>query len=351
MPNNAAHEVTDAPPDPPRRRRGDAAAGGGRDRRIQRRRGRRHPAPPGHRLPRVPRATTTGTPTSAGCRSTPAAPPWLSHMSPTRRLHPDFGPSYGEQPVPYGIPVTVVGGEHPKVAGALRLRRRERPGALPARRRHQDRGRPVGRRRPARDRGRQEHLPAVRDVRRPTSAAAGGPRAPARRGRCTSNKLRPQGWTSADAAGLPILPGLLRYAEVERAATSTTPSGSPPTSPTGGTCGRPGTTPDRSATRRTRRWVRGSGSRRRSRSRRYRADTRVVLRAMKRYGLVLADNGSPWYFQGTADDRWPQRAARPAQDDPRVGVRGRRHRAAADPLRQRRRPAPTPADHCTPSGK
>jgi hypothetical protein len=37
----------------------------------------------------------------------------------------------------------------------------------------------------------------------------------------------------------------------------------------------------------------------------YRADTRVVLRAMKRYGLVLADNGSPWFFQGTADGRWP----------------------------------------------
>ena len=31
----------------------------------------------------------------------------------------------------------------------------------------------------------------------------------------------------------------------------------------------------------------------------------VVLTAMKRYGLVLADNGSPWYFQGTADDDWP----------------------------------------------
>lgn len=30
----------------------------------------------------------------------------------------------------------------------------------------------------------------------------------------------------------------------------------------------------------------------------------VVLRGMKRYGLVLADNGSPWYFQGTADRRW-----------------------------------------------
>jgi hypothetical protein len=36
----------------------------------------------------------------------------------------------------------------------------------------------------------------------------------------------------------------------------------------------------------------------------YRKDTRVVLRAMKRYGLVLADNGSPWYFQGTSEKGW-----------------------------------------------
>ena len=45
-----------------------------------------------------------------------------------------------------------------------------------------------------------------------------------------SNKLRPDGWTSADAAGLPILPGLLRWSEV-RADRSTTRSGSPPTRP------------------------------------------------------------------------------------------------------------------------
>jgi hypothetical protein len=37
----------------------------------------------------------------------------------------------------------------------------------------------------------------------------------------------------------------------------------------------------------------------------YRKDTRVVLRAMKRYGLVLADNGSPWFFQGTSEKGWP----------------------------------------------
>ena len=40
---------------------------------------------------------------------------WLSHMSPRQQLHPDFGKSYGEQPVPYGIPITVVDGSHPKV--------------------------------------------------------------------------------------------------------------------------------------------------------------------------------------------------------------------------------------------
>ena len=37
-----------------------------------------------------------------------------------------------------------------------------------------------------------------------------------------------------------------------------------------------------------------------------RGDTKAILQAMKRYGPVLADNGSPWYFQGTADTRWPE---------------------------------------------
>jgi hypothetical protein len=37
-----------------------------------------------------------------------------------------------------------------------------------------------------------------------------------------------------------------------------------------------------------------------------RADTKAVLRAMKKYGLVLADNGSAWYFQGAQDTRWPE---------------------------------------------
>ena len=40
----------------------------------------------------------------------PKSRQWMKHMSPGVDLHPDFGPSYGEQPVPYGIPITVVNG-------------------------------------------------------------------------------------------------------------------------------------------------------------------------------------------------------------------------------------------------
>ena len=67
----------------------------------------------------------------------------------------------------------------------------------------------------------------------------------------------------------------------------------------------------------------------------YRPDTVAVLNAMKTYGLVLADNGSPWYFQGTADRRWPSCAPRRAEDHPGQRIRGGRHRAHEDPPEQR----------------
>ena len=120
----------------------------------------------------------------------------------------------------------------------------------------------------------------------------------------TSNKLRPQGWTSADAAGLPILPGLLRYREVARGhvdhairfTTNVTDRRHVwPARHDAGSVSDP-SYPPMGARFRLKASFPVSG---------YRADTRTVLLAMKRYGLVLADNGSPWYFQGTADDRWP----------------------------------------------
>ena len=54
---------------------------------------------------------------------------WMARMQPAARdLHPDFGPSYGEQPAPYGIPITVVAA--PRQGTVLRLCRRERPSAI-----------------------------------------------------------------------------------------------------------------------------------------------------------------------------------------------------------------------------
>jgi hypothetical protein len=46
------------------------------------------------------------------------------------------------------------------------------------------------------------------------------------------------------------------------------------------------------------------------------AKARVVLRAMQRYGLILADNGSNWYFQGTRDGRWRNRLLDQLKDVP-----------------------------------
>jgi hypothetical protein len=115
-----------------------------------------------------------------------------------------------------------------------------------------------------------------------------------------SNALRPAGWTSADAAGLPILPGLVRYDEVvaggiqhalrftasqtRRAyiyparhfASSSTSTSLPP-----------------------------MGLRVRLKASYNTAglspQARVIAEALKRYGMILADNGSPWYITGASD--------------------------------------------------
>jgi hypothetical protein len=118
-----------------------------------------------------------------------------------------------------------------------------------------------------------------------------------------SNRLRPAGWTSADAAGLQILPGLARYDEVKRGridhalrftvrrsrrayvyparhyASDSTDANLPPMGlrlrlkksyPTAG----------------------------------FPRQARIVLEALKRYGMLVADNGSDWYISGAPDPRW-----------------------------------------------
>jgi hypothetical protein len=118
-----------------------------------------------------------------------------------------------------------------------------------------------------------------------------------------SNALRPDGWTSADAAGLPVLPGLVRYEEVAsgeirhaiRFTASRTrrayvwparhyaSSSTDPTLPPMGQRFRLKSSFDVTP---------------------YPASIRVLLVAMKRYGLILADNGSSWYISGAPDERW-----------------------------------------------
>jgi hypothetical protein len=118
-----------------------------------------------------------------------------------------------------------------------------------------------------------------------------------------SHALRPEGWTSADAAGLPILPGLVRYEEVaageiNHALRFTAPQ-----------------------TRRAYVWPARhyasslTGTEYPPMGQRFRLkadfdisglhpDVQVILQALKTYGMMLADNGSAWYLSGAPDERW-----------------------------------------------
>jgi hypothetical protein len=113
---------------------------------------------------------------------------------------------------------------------------------------------------------------------------------------------RPPGWTSADAAGLPILPGLLKYDEVAagritHALRFTVPQVRRAYTPPAGHCGQYADT-----------GLPPYGVRARLRAdfdlAPYTGDALVILTALKRYGLLLADQGSAWYVTGTSDPRW-----------------------------------------------
>jgi hypothetical protein len=120
-----------------------------------------------------------------------------------------------------------------------------------------------------------------------------------------SNALRRDGWTSADAAGLPILPGLLRWNEVrddriDHAIRFTTDETSrhhlwPARHDAGSTNSH--AYPPMGARFRLKASYDGSD---------LSAKAQNVVAAMKKYGLVLADNGSPWFFQGEQNAQWPE---------------------------------------------
>jgi hypothetical protein len=117
-----------------------------------------------------------------------------------------------------------------------------------------------------------------------------------------SDHLRPAGWTSADAAGLPILPGLARYDEVKRGSIDhalrfTAPCTAPryvyPARHEASTCS--GFYPPMGLRVRLKAGINIS---------RLPHQARVVAQTLKRYGLILADNGSPWYISGAPNRHW-----------------------------------------------
>ncbi len=261
-------------------------------------------------------------------------------MSPASDLHPDFGKSYGEQPVPYGIPITLVDNTHPTVPVTFRYKSQSDQVRYPL-------GADTkieGGRGSAGDKHAVILNTSTCELYETWDTRLVGDQWHAGSGATWdlhSNALRRDGWTSADAAGFPILPGLLRYDEVEvtgdvthaiRFTTDLTQTAHiwPARHDAGS---QPGDDyPPMEARFRLRADFPLTG---------YRADTVVVLKAMQTYGLVLADNGSPWYFQGTADHRWPSGLLDELEVDPRQRVPSGGHVVDGDPPQQRRRPPTT----------
>ena len=118
-----------------------------------------------------------------------------------------------------------------------------------------------------------------------------------------SNALRPDGWTSADAAGLPIYPGLIRYEEVQNGAINHVIRFT--ASQTQGTYVWPAR---HEASDITDESYPPMGQRFRLKAdfniSTYSDDMQVILTAFKTYGLILADNGSDWYISGEPNEDW-----------------------------------------------
>jgi len=258
-------------------------------------------------------AAGAAAPTAAGCAVFPANNVWNADISKlpidprggawlasmhaaTKRLHPDFGAA------PYGIPWTAVSAAQPRVSVKFDYADESDPGPYPF-----DGNTPIEGGQNADGDRHALMLDSDRCMLYELYDAHwnnGTPRAGS--GAVfdlTGNTLRPAKWTSADAAGLPIFPGLLRWEEVQAGAINhairftaqrTDKSFVWPARHQAGARSDP-TLPPMGARFRLKASFDGSA---------YSGPARVVITALQHYGLILADNGSDWFFQGTQDGRW-----------------------------------------------
>ncbi|HEX9098193.1 MAG TPA: fibronectin type III domain-containing protein [Candidatus Dormibacteraeota bacterium] len=223
----------------------------------------------------------------------PQSGAWLASTGATtgRLLHPDFG-----QP-PYGIPFNVVNSAHATTSFTFQYASESDPGLYPY-------GNDL-----LIEQGSDAHLLSInKDTCKLYETFATNSSGPSTAGSGAifdlgSNQLRPNTWTSADAAGLPIFPGLVRLDEVQAGlighAIRFTVQNSDksylwPARHQAGSANNPNLPP--------------MGARFRLKASydisAFGHEAQVVLTAFKHYGLIVADNGSDWFFTGTEDPGW-----------------------------------------------
>jgi len=227
----------------------------------------------------------------------------IASIGAQRPLHPDFGSIFRDQP--YGIPYVVVSGDQPKVPVTFGNADESDPGPYPIPTDAPIEGGPdsTGDRHVLvidRDRWVLYELFAAKteDGGKSWTAASGAIF------NLKSGQLRPDHWTSADAAGLPILPGLVRYDEVIDSAQinhalrfsvlRTRASFLPPAR--------------HYASRSYKADLPPMGMRVRLKASfdvsDYPPSAQVILKALKQYGMFVADNGGNWFLSGAPDPRW-----------------------------------------------
>jgi hypothetical protein len=269
-------------------------------------------------LPTPQRASAQTGPTLAGCPVFPANNVWnvrIDHLpvdansaayvatiGTSKPVHPDFGAGLWAGG-PIGIPYVIVAGSQPRVPVRFEYADESDPGPypLPPDAPIEGSSQSTGDRHVlALDRDTCTLYETFSSYPQPDGSWQAGSGAVFN---LRSHALRPSGWTSADAAGLPILPGLVGFdevasGEIRHALRFTVPQ-----------------------TRRAFVWparhyassLTGTnyppmGQRFRLKATvdisRFSADVQVILRALQTYGMILADNGSAWYLSGAPDSRW-----------------------------------------------
>ena len=223
----------------------------------------------------------------------PSSRVWINSIGANDELHPDFGSNLS-----YGIPYNVVGNSTRKFPVRFDYANESDRGPYPI---------PL---RPKIEAGGDRHILVVDrdacrlyelyDVRRVNGFWEAGSGAI---WDLHSNRLRPNGWTSADAAGLPILPGLVRYTEVaggliNHALRFTAPRTRNahifPARHHAGESSSPSLPPMGLRVRLKASYNIAGFS----------PKNQVILTALKYFGMILADNGSPWFVTGVSDRRF-----------------------------------------------